>query len=215
MTAFAPGPVGDDGELGDLLLDAISPPGDPSSADVGWFFVHTIGGGELLNIVPDTGRAVPGSLGELIRKTHTLVKREQFMSRIRRRLTSLIASGFREDFLVRAIRDEFSTWLQQLARTEAADTRRNEMRSDLEQIASDPQWLAEYRRHAQQRDSEIVQLTDEQLADRLMGLARTLQPMSREETEARGLAPAHGPSGPSRSPMTFWQSGAALAQLDS
>src|SRR6266851_6918796 len=126
-------PEGIAGELVDRLANAVNSPHDRDWLDLSWFLVFAIGGAVLARILPDTGKEPPpGSHGAELRKTHEVVSRDVYFSRIRMRLTQLVESGLREDILIRALRDELTAQCQEFAQTEAGDTRREELRIKLE-----------------------------------------------------------------------------------
>lgn len=176
---------GNPGELVDRFVDAVNAPDEHDWQNLSFFVVATIGGEELASAVPDTGPPVPGSYGERLRETHTVVGREDYFHLIAVRLYRLVASGLREDFLVRALRDELTARCQGLARTEEGDTRVEELRTSIERGAKDPVRIADFRARLAARDPEAARMTDAEVADRLRSLASHLQPISHESAKDR------------------------------
>lgn len=180
-------PTGIDGELVDRLIGAVNSH-DDDWVDLSWFLVFAVGGAELWAAEPDTGRdPPPGSVGAERRKTRQLLSRPAYVERVRERLMSLVRSGVREDFLVRAVRDELTTNRQEFADTEGASTRREEMRARIERDASSPEAVAAFRAALSRSDPEAASLTDADISERLRRMAGSelLGPMSpRAEQEA-------------------------------
>lgn len=179
-----PDPRGVDGELVDRLISAMDSPREPEWKSIAWYTAYAIGGPELEGIAPEPREEpMPGTLGAMMLEQLKPVSRVEYFRRIKARLTHLVLSGFREDLLVRALRDELTANFQRLANTEVGDTRRDEFRADIEQAATTPEGIAEFR--ASSKDPEVASLTDEQLADRIRRLADFMTPMSREEAQKR------------------------------
>jgi hypothetical protein len=177
-------PEGIDGELIDRLIVAMDSPREPEWENVAWFTAYAIGGPELDGIAPQPReKPTPGTLGALMLEQLKPVSRVEYFRRIKARLTQLVRSGVREDLLVRALRDELTANFQKLANTEVGDTRRDEFRAEIEQAATTPEGIAEFR--ASSKDPEVASLTDEQLADRVRRLADFMTPTSREEAQQR------------------------------
>lgn len=179
-------PIGADGELVDRLLAAVNSSHDRDWVELGWFLIFAVGGAELMAIEPDTGREPPpGSVGEKRRKTSELVTRSSYIDRIRRRLLSMVRSGVREDFLVRALRDDLTAHCHEFARTEAANTRREEFRARIERGAASAETLAAFRASLAEDDPAAALLNDDQIAQRLRDMASSdlLKPMSRENEQ--------------------------------
>lgn len=176
---------GNPGELVDRFVDAVNSPDEHDWQDLSFFVVATVGGEEFASAIPDTGPPVPGSYGEKLRETYAVVSREDYFRRMAVRLYRLVAFGLREDFLVRALRDELTARCQELARTEEGDTRVEELRASIERGASDPERIADFRARLAARDPEAGQMTDAEVADRLRSLASRLQPISHDSAKDR------------------------------
>lgn len=177
-------PEGIDGELIDRLIVAMDSPREPEWENVAWYTAYAIGGPELAGIAPQPReKPTPGTLGALMLEQLKPVSRVEYFRRIKARLTHLISSGVREDLLVRALRDELTANFQKLADTEVGDTHRDQFRAEIEQAATTPEGIAEFR--ASSKDPEVASLTDEQLADRIRRLADFMNPTSRDEAQQR------------------------------
>jgi len=115
---------------------------------------------------------------------HQVVSRDEYLSRIRERLAALVLSGVREDFLVRALRNELTAHMQTYAQTEATKDKREARQEEMEQHARDPKFIAVFREGMAKRDPEAAKLSDQAIAGRLRDMARWAgKPMSREEEE--------------------------------
>lgn len=175
---------GTDGELIDRFMTVIDSGDDDEWTLLAILVAFTIGGRELDRAVPDTGaQPIPGTMGAIIRETHGPLRRNEYFGCIRRRLVDLVESGVREDFLIRALRDDLTVHLQEFAQTEAADTRREKTRAQLESDAADPQRIADFRARLAGTDPDAANATDEELAEQLRGLAASLAPISREQRQ--------------------------------
>ncbi|MDQ6879254.1 MAG: hypothetical protein M3082_16485 [Candidatus Dormibacteraeota bacterium] len=177
-------PDGVAGELIDRLLWAVNAPEGRDWLDHGFYLVFAVGGPELAGIEPDSGPPVPGSYGEKVRATRQVVSRDEYLDRIGERLAALVLSGVREDFLVRALRNELTAHMQTYAQTEATKDKRDARREEIEQHARDPEFIAAFRERMAKRDPEDAKLSDQAIAGRLRDMARRVgKPMFREEEE--------------------------------
>lgn len=177
-----------DGELIDRLLAAMDSPREPEWESVAWYTAYAIGGPELEGIAPDPGKEpTPGTLGAKMLEQLEPISRAEYFRRIRARLAQLVRSGVREDLIVRALREELTTDFQTLANTEVGDTRREELRAEIQQAADSPEAIARFRGSLSKKDPEVATLTDEQVSDRLRNLAEAdlMGPTSREEAQKR------------------------------
>ena len=181
-------PAGLDGELIDRLVAAINSPREPDWEDLAWYTTFAVGGPELQGIVPEPGdEPMPGTVGAKMLETLQPVSREEYFRRIRARLTHLVRSGLREDLIVRALRDELTADLQKVANTEVGDTRREELRAEIQHAADSPEAIARFRASLSKKDPEVASLTDEQVSDRLRHLAEgdLMNPTSANEAQKR------------------------------
>lgn len=168
----------------DRLVAALDSSDGREWLELAWVVSFALGGEELTTVVPDNGDdPVPGTMGDVIRRTHTPVGRDEYFSRVRRRLEALVRAGMREDFLVRALRDEVTARVQGFARTEEANTRREELRAGLERTASDPDAIASFRAHLAETDPDATGLDDEEVTARLQDLASTMRPMATSDEQ--------------------------------
>ena len=168
---------GDDGELIARLIGVVNI--DGRWYELSWYLVFAVGGRRLDEILPDTGvEPTPGSVGEELRRTHELVSRAAFFDAIGDRLTQLVRSGLREDVLVRALRDDLTARLREFTEVEDANRRREELRQNLEQRASDPVEVARFREAMAESDPErAAALTDDELAAEIRRLGERLSPI--------------------------------------
>lgn len=179
--------MGTHGELVDRLVAAVDSPEDNDWIELGWFMAFMIGGKDLHAVAPDTGHVpAPGTVGARERATHRVASRQEYMQMAHRRLMDLIDSGLREDLLVRAVRDELTHVLQEYARTEDADTRREETRSHIEQTASNPEQIAAFRDSLARVDPEASSMSDDEIAGRLreMAMSDLMQPTTQAQMQA-------------------------------
>lgn len=179
-------PKGVDSELVDRLIAAVNSPHERDWLNMVWFLVFAVGGDELDRLEPDSGHEPrPGSVAAERRARLQLVSRDAYFRHIRNRLTQLVRSGVREDFLVRALRDELTTNCQILANTEAGNTKREELRESLERRALDPEFIAVFRARLAAKDPAAGLLSDDEVGDRLRNMASMTEPMSKaDEQEA-------------------------------
>jgi len=178
-------PKGDDGELVARLLGAVFSPEDRDWIDLGIFLAHAVGGDELDRVMPDDGRdPVPGTMGAVMRKTAEVVSRDEYSRRVASRILSLVRSGVREDFLVRALRDELTATLQHMAQTEGGSLRRETDAASMQETANDPGAIASFRRSLAKRDPEAAKLNDEEIAKGLQEAAAYIgKPVSNEQEQ--------------------------------
>jgi hypothetical protein len=179
-------PIGVDGELVDRLISAVNSSHERDWLNIVWFLVFAVGGDDLDRLEPDSGREPsPGSVAAERRTRLQLVSRDAYFRHIRNRLMQLVQSGVREDFLVRALRDELTTNCQMLANTEAGNTKREELRDSLERRATDPEFIAVFRARLAAKDPSAALLTDDEVGARLRNMASMTEPMSKaDEQEA-------------------------------
>ena len=174
---------GDAGELVTRLVDAVFSPEDRDWIDLGIFLAHAVGGDGLDRIMPDDGsETVPGTMGALMRKTAEVVSRDEYSRRVASRILGLVRSGVREDFLVRALRDELTATMQHMAQTEGGSLRRETDAASMRATADDPAAIATHRGSLAKRDPEAAMLTDEEIAKRLREAAAYLgKPVPKEQ----------------------------------
>jgi hypothetical protein len=165
-----------DGELIGRLIDVVNI--DGRWYDLAWYLVFAVGGRRLDEIEPDTGtEPAPGTVSEVLRRTHEVVSRAAYFEAIRDRLTQLVQSGLREDVLVRALRDELTMRLREFTEVDDANRRREDLRRDLERRVSDPSELARFRETIASSDPGRAALSDDELVAEIRRLADRLAPI--------------------------------------
>jgi len=95
----------------------------------------------------------------------------------------LVRSGVREDFLIPSLRDMLTEELQHLAKTEAADMRRESTRESFHRYAADPEFIGRFRDDLALRDPAARLMSDEDIASHLHDMAERLRPISHEEAQ--------------------------------
>jgi hypothetical protein len=155
--------TGDDGELTGRFISAVNQ--EPPSTEGWWYDLGIILtadlGGSLGAVALESGKAaVRGSLGAMQRANRRVVDRDEFFELIRRRITELVASGMRESFLVRALRDEVTRYFDSMADFGGpAALRRAEQYERFQRMLDDPAERAEVRERlpgAPESDEELV-----------------------------------------------------------
>jgi len=171
------------GELIDRFIWAIDSPSEHDWSNLGFYVRFALGGDQFAGIDPDTGKEpAPGTVGAKRRETRRVVSRDEYISRMEDRLAELVLSGVREDFLVRALRDELTGHVRWFADVEEGTTRRQEMKESIERDIQDPDFLANYRKLMARRDPEAGKLDDKTLIERLRDTAEHIgKPVSREQ----------------------------------
>ena len=177
------------GELVERLIEAVNSRHAFDWLTMGHQLVFAIGGRELVRITPDTGSLpAPGSYGERRQRTHEVVSRDVYFHAIRHRLLDLVASGVREDVLVRALRNELTRQAHQFADGEGANARRKETRERFDRAADDPAMLADLRERMAKLDPEVALWSDDQVAENVKSLAQLLGPIPPEVQMVSWLA---------------------------
>jgi hypothetical protein len=176
---------GAQGELVTRLVAAVFAPEDRDWMDLGIFLANLVGGDELDNVMPDDRKEhAPGTVGALMHKTATLVGRREYSERAAARILQLVRSGVREDFLVRALRDELTATMHHMAHTEVGNTRRKADAARMQETVQDPAAIESFRRSWAKTDPEAAKLSDEEIAKQLGETAERFgKPMSRKEEQ--------------------------------
>jgi hypothetical protein len=175
---------GAQGELIDRLIALLTSDalGEGMWYNVGRYAEVFVGGEALSRVEPDTGRdPTPGSVGEMMRREHLVVSREQWFEMIRDRLRDLVESGMDEAFLVRSIRDGIRPLLD--PEIGEVDRNRAKAREHMERMLEDPVELAAFRARLVKDDPSSEKLSDEEVSARLRRMAenKLLRPMSAED----------------------------------
>jgi len=175
---------GAQGELIDRLIALLTSDalGEGMWYNVGRYAEVFVGGEALSRVEPDTGRdPTPGSVGEVMRREHLVVSREQWFEMIRDRLRDLVESGMDEAFLVRSIRDGIRPLLD--PEIGEVDRNRAKAREHMERMLEDPVELAAFRARLVKDDPSSEKLSDEEVSARLRRMAENnlLRPMSAED----------------------------------
>ena len=150
--------------------------------NVGRYAEVFVGGAALSRVDPDTGKdPTPGSVGEMMRREHLVVSREQWFEMIRDRLRDLVESGMDEAFLVRSIRDRIRPLLD--SEIGEVDRSRTKTREHIERMLEDPAELAAFRARLVKDDPSSEKLSDEEVSARLRRMAenKLLRPISAED----------------------------------
>jgi hypothetical protein len=159
---------GDDGELIDLLIDAIRAGDD--WRDLVFWIVFAVGGSVGQFALERDNPPVPGSVGEIDQATHEVLSEDAYFEAIRGRLREITLSGLREDVLVRGVRDDIAAQLGSLADFGRGQQRRDAIKEHLEGFAGDP---GEFRNFLAQANPLAAYLSDDEIEeDRLRMLSR-------------------------------------------
>ena len=165
------------GELVDRLIALLNcnDLGEGEWYNLSFFLVFFVGGRKFAGVLADTGiDPKPGTVGEEITHSSTVVSRERYFELIRDRLMELVASGIDESFLVQSLRDALRRELASFTDVSHGDRNRAEMRADIQQSAEDPEAIARFRDHLAAFDPSAATLSDEELAARLRGLSESV-----------------------------------------
>jgi len=141
--------------------------------------------------MPDDGKvATRGSLLEKTREEGQTLIGEQWFSRLRRRLESLVKNGLDEGFVIRAVIEASTRWIEGFGDAAGSDERRREFHDKLLRDSHDPAALAEYRLRWSKDDPEVAAWDDTKLAFRMRDLAESpfLAQTSIEELAGRWAA---------------------------